>query len=113
MFIAVNQTISEDSITRRAPEGYRYDDPWQVAREVARGLRRLYRVWLEQEYPDALIELDKVKEGNDPRTTGVKVVVFSYARNDKDSDEKILEVLNRIHSGFDMLEIDNCHLICQ
>ena len=111
MFIAVNQTISEDSVRRRAPIGYRYDNPWQVAREIAGGLRRQYQAWLEQEYPGAMIELDKVTEGNDPRTTAVKVVVFSNARNDKDSDEKIQEVLNRLHAGFDMLEIDHCHLV--
>jgi hypothetical protein len=111
MFIAVNQTISEASIRERAPQGFRYDDPWAVAREVAGGLRRQYTAWLKGEYPDAMIEVDKVKEGSACHTGEVKVVVFRFGRNDKDIKEIIQPVLDTIHSAFDMMEIDHSHLI--
>ena len=63
MLIAVSQTISDASMKEQAPAGRCYDDPWGVAREVAACLRQQYRVWLEQQFPTALIEVDRVREG--------------------------------------------------
>jgi len=111
MFIAVNQMISEDSMKERAPEGYFYDDPWEVAREVAECLRGQYHAWLEQRYPGAMIEVDKVKEGNGPQSTEVEVVVFCFGRMDEDIKQTIQTFLNRVRGEFDMLTIDRNHLL--
>jgi hypothetical protein len=110
MFIAVQQLISENTLKERAPAGQVYDDPWEVARELAGCLRQQYRAWLEKEYPEAMIEVDKVMEGNGPCTTQVKVVVYSFGRNNSELKELIEPALNRIHAAFDLAEIDRRRL---
>jgi len=113
MFITVNQTISEISIRNQAPPGFQYDDPWGVAKGIAQCLRQRYAAWLESKFPDALIEVDKVKEGNGRLTTGVQVVVFRFGRNDLELKETIEPYLNLIWADFDMSEIDKGHLLAK
>jgi hypothetical protein len=110
MFIAVKQLISENTLRERAPQGYAYDDAWEAARELADSLRRQYRAWLEKAYPEAMVEVDKVQEGNAPCTSEVKVVVYSFGRNNSELIEVIQPALNRIYADFDMAEIDHRRL---
>ena len=79
MFIAVKQTISEDSIRSQAPEGYMFDDPWEVAKEVAERLRRQYLAWLESTFPDAMVEVDQVSVGNARRPAKSRSSCFATA----------------------------------
>jgi hypothetical protein len=111
MFISVKQMISEDTIREQAPAGFKYDDPWNVAKGIAGCLRHDYYQWLESKYPGALIEVDRVKEGNGAQTSEVKVVVFSFGRCDNELRELIEPYLNNIHSTFSMREIDKSHLL--
>ena len=110
MLIAVKQTIGAASGQEGAPEGYRYDDPWAVAQEIAGGLRNQYLAWLNSTFPEAMIEVDRVKEGNAAQTTGVKVVVFRFGRIDNELKEMIEPFLSGMYSGFDMAGIDRGHL---
>ena len=110
MLIAVNQTIGAASIQEGAPDGYHYDDPWEVAQEIAGGLRKQYLAWLNGRFPDAMIEVDRVREGNTAPTTGVKVVVFRFGRMDNELREAIEPFLSSMYSGFDMAGIDRGHL---
>jgi len=89
MFISVKQMISEDTIREGAPAGFKYDDPWDVAKGVAGCLRHDYYQWLESKYPGALIEVDRVKEGNGAQTSEVKVLVFRFGRCDDELKETI------------------------
>ena len=111
MFITVNQTISEISVRNQAPEGFRYDDPWGVAKGIAGCLRLQYLAWLESKYPNALIEVDRVRESSGTNTSEVKVVVFRFGRIDNDLKETIEPYLNLIYAGFDMTEIAKGHLL--
>ena len=111
MFITVDQTISENTLREGAPAGYRYDDPWGVAMGIAESLRLQYGAWLENKYPNALIEVDKVKVSNRTGTTEVKVVVFRFGHMDNEIKDTIEPFLNLIHAGFDMAEIDRGHLL--
>ena len=113
MFIAVKQTISEDSIRSQDPEGYMFDDPWEVAKEVAERLRRQYLAWLESTFPDAMVEVDQVSVGNALETSEVKVLVFRNGRNDSSIKEQIQPVLKTINSAFDMIEISQSHLVAK
>ncbi|MDR3672305.1 MAG: hypothetical protein P4L36_15765 [Holophaga sp.] len=110
MFIAVKQLISENTLKERAPRGYAYDDAWEAARQLAGCLRQQYQAWLEKTYPDAMIEVDKVMEGNGPCTTEVQVVVYSFGRNNLELVEVIEPALNLIYADFDMTEIETHHL---
>jgi len=111
MFIAVKQTISEDSIRSQAPEGYMFDHPWAVATEVAERLRRQYQAWLESKFPGAMVEVDQVHVGSGPQTGEIAVLVYSNGRNDLDVKDQIQRVLTTINSAFDMLEITQSHLV--
>jgi len=113
MLITVNQTISETSIRNQAPPGFHYDDPWGVAKGIAGCLRQRYVAWLQSKFPDAMIEVDRVKEGNGKQTTGVEVVVFRFGRIDAELKDTIEPYLNLIWADFDMSEIDKGHLLAK
>jgi hypothetical protein len=112
MFISIEQKISEASIIEHAPAGFAYDDPWEVTREVARRLRQQYSAWLEGQYPDAMIEVNQVKEGMDQHSTEAKAIVFQFGKNDNESENGIESIINNICSRFDMDGIGNKHAIC-
>jgi len=111
MLIAVSQTISDASMRERAPAGRCYDDPWGVARELAECLRQQYRACLEKQFPTALIELDRVREGNGPHRAGVEVAVFHFGRMDPEIGQSIQDALERIAAGFDLRAINGKHLL--
>jgi hypothetical protein len=111
MLIAVSQTISDASMKEQAPAGRCYDDPWGVAREVAACLRQQYRAWLEQQFPTALIEVDRVREGNSPHSAGLQVAVFHFGRMDGEIGQSIQSALEHVAAGIDLGTINRKHLL--
>jgi hypothetical protein len=83
-----------------------------VTREVARRLRQQYGAWLEGQYPDAMIEVNQVKEGMDHHTTEARAIVFQFGKNDNESENAIESIINHIFSQLDMDGIGNKHSIC-